>query len=46
MKEVVSETTKGQNGKNGLVVRAGFTISGKDAGRSLAIKIEMENHSG
>ena len=46
MKEVVSDSTKGQNGKNGLLVRAAFTIAGTGANRYLALRLEMENHSG
>lgn len=42
LKEVVSASTKGQGGKSGLVVRAGFTVASK----ALSLVIEVENHSG
>ena len=44
LKEVVTSATKGQGGKTGLVVKAGFTMIGSP--RSIAIQLEVKNVSG
>lgn len=46
LQEIVTNATKGQNGKSGLSVKAGFTVSGSGSDRYLGIKLEIENHSG